>query len=121
MSQDRGGAWHVDELNAWSETNKGSNIPRIQFNDTETAATSDRFLTNASYLALQDMTLGYTLPSKLLSAAGLSKVRLYVTGTNLVLWSKRKGLDPRQSLSGTITNAFYAPIRTISGGITISF
>ncbi len=56
MKLDNGHIFHADMLNAWSEDNKGSNIPRIQFNDTYTASQSDRFLTNASYLTLQDFT-----------------------------------------------------------------
>lgn len=121
MSFDRGAVFHKDLLNAWTPENKNSNIPRIQYDDTYMGAQSDRFLTNASYLAFQDFTVGYTLPTAWVRAASLTKVRLYVQGNNLYLWSKRKGLDPRQSLSGAISASYYAPIRTISGGITVSF
>ena len=121
MSLDRGAVFHEDMLNAWSETNKNSNVPRIQYNDSYTASRSDRFLTSASYLTLQDFTFGYTLPTKWVKAAGLTKVRLYAQGNNLYLWAKRQGLDPRQSINGSTTAAYYSPIRTISGGITVSF
>ena len=121
MKLDNGHIFHADMLNAWSEDNKGSNIPRIQFNDTYTASQSDRFLTNASYLTLQDFTIGYSLPKQLIQSIGLTKVRLYVQGNNLWLWSKRQGLDPRQSISGETTAAYYSPIRTISGGVSVSF
>lgn len=121
MKLDNGHIFHADILNAWSEDNKGSNIPRIQFNDTYTASQSDRFLTNASYLTLQDFTIGYSLPKQLIQSIGLTKVRLYVQGNNLWLWSKRQGLDPRQSISGETTAAYYSPIRTISGGVSVSF
>lgn len=121
MSFDRGAVFHKDLLNAWTPENKNTNIPRIQYDDTYMGALSDRFLTSASYLAFQDFTVGYTLPTAWVKAASLTKVRVYIQGNNLYLWSKRKGLDPRQSLSGSITAAYYAPIRTISGGITVSF
>jgi hypothetical protein len=51
----------------------------------------------------------------------LSKIRLYVSADNIWLWSKRRGLDPRQSLTGSTTASAYAPIRTVSGGINIVF
>ena len=121
MSLDRGAVFHKDLLKAWTPENKNTNVPRIQYDDTYMGATSDRFLTNASYLAFQDFTVGYTLPTSWVRAASLTKVRVYVQGNNLCLWSKRKGLDPRQNLSGSITASYYAPIRTISGGITVSF
>ena len=120
MGLSRGQAMHVDQLAAWSTENPNSNIPRIQYKDDATASSSDRFLTNASYLTLSNITLGYTLPKKWTNAIGAEKIRFYVVGDNLYTWSKRKGLDPRQSISGSTSQAYYRPIRTISGGITIT-
>ncbi len=116
-----GRALHKDILNSWSADNKGSNIPRFQYNDQYSGGTSDRFLISASYLSLSNINFGYTLPENLVRKAFLQKVRVYLTADNVALWSKRKGLDPRQSISGASTNAYYAPIRTISGGINIVF
>ena len=121
MGLTRGGAFHVDLLDAWTATNKNSDIPRLQFNDTYTASTSDRFLTSASYLTLQNFTIGYTIPMSICSRIGFDKVRVYVVGDNLWLWSKRQGLDPRQSIKGENSASYYSPIRTISGGITLTF
>ena len=121
MGFNRGGAMHADLLNAWSPENKGSNIPRVQSQDQYTTASSDRWLTSASYLSLQNVNLGYTLPTKLTRKYGLAKVRVYVVGDNLWVWSKRQGLDPRQSISGSVSNVRYSNVRTISGGITVTF
>ena len=121
MSANKGHAFHVDLLNAWSTENPTSNIPRLQYNDSYTNASSDRWLTSASYLCLQNITLGYTLPARWCRALGMEKLRIYATADNVWLWSKRQGLDPRQSISGSVTSAYYAPMRTISGGITLTF
>ena len=121
MGTSKGLQFHSDILNAWTPENTNTNIPRLQYNDQYSNYTSDRFLTSASYLCLQNVNFGYTLPSNLTSKIGISKLRVYVTGTNLWLWSKRQGLDPRQSLSGGTSNAYYSPIRTISGGVTVTF
>lgn len=40
---------------------------------------------------------------------------------NVWTWSKRQGLDPRQSITGGSSNSVYRPIRTVSGGITVTF
>ena len=121
MSAQKGSALHEDLFNAWTPTNTGSNIPRFEYNYTYMAYSSDRFLTDASYLCLQNITLGYNLPKKLVKKIGLENLRVYATGDNLWLWSKRQGLDPRQSISGGTSNEYYSPVRTISGGITLTF
>ena len=51
----------------------------------------------------------------------LTKLRVYFQAENVWLWTKRQGIDPRQSLSGSINNTYYAPIRTLSGGLTVTF
>lgn len=115
-----GYTYHADVLRSWTADNSGSNIPRFQFGDQFTGATSDRFLTSSSYLSLQNITLGYTLPAKCLRSLSISKLRVYATAENVWVWSKRQGFDPRQGLGGS-NAAAYAPIRTITGGITLQF
>ena len=120
MGVDPGHIMHVDMQNAWTPTNQ-TNIPRLQFDDDYTNSTSDRFLVSASYLSLNNINFGYTLPFSLTSKIDVQKIRLYVTADNIWVWSKRQGLDPRQSISGSVTSAYYAPMRTISGGISVTF
>ena len=117
----KGTNFHADLLNAWTPENTSSNIPRFQFGDNYATASSDRFLTKASYLSLQNINFGYTLPANVTRNVGIEKVRVYLTADNVWVWSKRQGLDPRQSISGSVTNSYYAPMRTISGGITLTF
>ena len=118
---DAGFGMHTDLLNAWSKDNTTSNIPRIQYGDSYTAAGSDRFLTSASYLSLQNITLGYTLPTQWVRHLGIGSIRIYGVADNIWVWSKRQGLDPRQSISGGASSAYYSAVRTISGGITVNF
>ena len=116
-----GGNYHRDLLDAWTPENSDSNIPRLQYGDLYTTSQSDRFLVDASYLNIQNITLGYTLPSKITRKFLVEKLRLYVVCDNVWYWSRRKGLDPRQSMTGGSNNSMYSPIRTISGGINITF
>lgn len=116
-----GRALHNDILGAWTPENNGSDIPRLQYGDTYMAGASDRFLTSARYLSLQNVTLGYTLPRSILQKMKIQKLRIYVVGDNLYVWSARKGLDPRMVLAGAVNNTYYSAIRTISGGVSVTF
>ena len=120
LSTSKGTNFHVDILDSWTSTNNSS-IPRLQFGDEYSARTSDRFLTDASYLSLNNISLGYTLPRLATKKIGIENLRFYVAADNIWVWSQRQGLDPRQSISGSSTSSYYAPIRTISGGVTLTF
>jgi hypothetical protein len=52
---------------------------------------------------------------------GVQKIRIYGVADNVWVWSKRQGLDPRLSITGNSGQGYYSPIRTISGGITVTF
>ena len=114
--------WHKDILNAWSPENTGSNIPRLQFAEKYSQnPRSDRFITNASYLNIQNINLGYTLPSSLTQKYNVQNIRVYFSGENLFYFSARQGFDPRYTLKGYSNPELYSPIRTISGGISLTF
>lgn len=113
--------WHKDILNAWTPENSSSNIPRLQYEDQNQNGQSDRFLMNASYLNLQNINLGYTLPAKISQKLGIDRIRIYLACENVYYWSKRQGFDPRYSYSGSTSQATYSPVRTISGGINLQF
>ncbi|MBQ9137360.1 MAG: TonB-dependent receptor [Alistipes sp.] len=116
-----GSAIHKDIYNAWTPENPNSEYPRFVYGDEYTASSSDRFLESASYLSLQNVNFGYTFPRKWMSKIGVSKLRIYVAAENIWYTSARKGLDPRQSFTGGASAAYYSPIRTISGGVNLTF
>jgi TonB-linked SusC/RagA family outer membrane protein len=120
-SSTKGYAFHADILKAWTSENTNTDVPRLSFGDQYTATMSDRFLISSSYLSLQNVNFGYTLPSQVAHKLKLQRLRFYVSADNVWLWSKRQGLDPRQSFNGTATASYYAPIRTVSGGLNLSF
>ena len=116
-----GSNYHKDLLKAWTPDNAESQIPRFQYGDIYTAASSDRFLTNASYLNFQNAQLGYTLPRHITEKIRLAKMRVYATCDNIWYMSCRKGFDPRFSMAGTSNYAVNSPVRTVSGGISLTF
>lgn len=120
-SQSSGSNFHKDVLKSWTPENKDSQIPANRLNDTYTAGSSDRFLTDASYLNIQNAQLGYTLPNRITKKFRVSKLRIYATCDNIWYWSRRQGFDPRYNFSGTPNNNINLPVRTLSGGINITF
>ena len=107
--------YHLDLLNAWTPQNEDSQIPRFKFGDMYNAATSSRFLITTNYLNISNINAGYTFPAKWFNG-NIQTLRLYVACDNVWYWSARKGFDPR---GGGVT--LYSPIRTISGGVTVTF
>ena len=123
-----GTAWHKDVLKSWSEANKDSRIPRLD-GDTSVGQTAvSNYLISSNYLSINNITIGYTLPERFASAIKLSGVRVYVAGDNLAVKSARKGVDPRYSMGlGSLTSGSglnsgsYSAMRTVTGGITLTF
>lgn len=114
--------WHTDMLKAWTPDRRNTDIPRLMYSETYSqSARSDRFITNASYLNIQNINLGYTLPSSLTQKYNIDHIRVYVSGENLLYFSARQGFDPRYTLKGYTNPELYSPIRTVSGGISLTF
>ena len=81
---------------------------------------SDRFLTDASYFSLKNVTLGYTVAQKALKKIGIDQLRIFATGDNLYLLSARKGMDPQYNFTGT-QDYVYSPSRNITFGVDLKF
>lgn len=111
---------HRDVFKSWSPENPTSDIPIWQYSDNSTAVTTDRFLTDASYLWFKNLNIGYSLPKKLLDKMHLQKFRVYFACDNIYYWSQRQGFDPRQSMLYS-SEGGYSPMRTFMGGISIQY
>ena len=112
---------HVDVLKSWTPEHPTQAYPRLYYNDDYTAGYSDRFLTKSSFLNLQNINFGYTIPQKYLKKLSIESLRIYLSCENVFYWSKRKGFDPRQAIDGDTNDTRYSPLRVISGGISLRF
>ena len=119
-SSNAGHNWHKDIANAWTPENRNTDIPRVDAMDTYTNQSSDRWLVSSNYLSLNNITLGYTFPKSWCRALGFNSVRVYGSADNVALLCARKGMDPRQSYTMTTTST-YGALRTITGGIKLTF
>lgn len=121
MSTTYGRTLHTDNLKAWKKPGDVADIPRLDINQTANFnSQSDRWLIDASYLNIRNVTFTYKLPSAQAEKLGLTQARFFVGGENLQIFSKRKGLNPAESFNGT-NSAVYTPNRLINMGINVGF
>jgi TonB-dependent starch-binding outer membrane protein SusC len=86
---------------------------------------SSFFVENGAYIKLQDLQLGYTLPTSLSNRIGLGSARIYIAGSNLFTITKYTGLDPE--LGGNVkgrgieTDGLYPQTRFVSAGLNLKF
>ena len=115
-----GEAGHADRLKAWHQPGDVTTIPKIALKGSYNVALTDDELFDASYFAVKNITLGYTLPSKALKAMRLQSLRVSVSADNIKLFSALRGMDPQYNFSGG-TGYSYTPTRTISVGLDLTF
>lgn len=116
-----GAAVHVDALKAWKQPGDITNIPRMDAGQRGISnGASNRWLTDASFLNFRNVTLSYTFSPRVLSNLKMKSVRFSVTGENLKIFTKRKGMNVEESFTGVTSQAFI-PARIISAGFNITF
>lgn len=93
------------------------NYPALSSSASSSLQANSFFASKIDYLRLRNATIGYSLPSKLVSRLGMTKLRFYVAGQNLLTWDNMKfeGLDPEVQ---HIYNKIY---RSINLGLNINF
>ena len=88
---------------------------------------SDRFIEDASYLRLKNVSFGYTIPVSLLSRAHIKHLRLYVSAQNYWTLTNYTGYDPESSQAGQalinrgVDNGVYPNYKSIQGGVQLTF
>jgi len=106
-------------LDSWTPKNPKGKYPQqieqwagVQSSDVQD---SDFWLFSTSYVRLKQVSLGYALPKTFITKAGLQNVKLLVTGTNLLTWSKSKLYDPELA-----SYSSYPIMKTITFGLNIT-
>lgn len=114
--------------NYWTPDNPTSTVPRpVNSSNNPNLQISTRYVEDGSYMRIQNLTLGYTLPSDILAKAKITRIRLYGSVQNLATFTKYKGYDPeigsfnQNVLLTGIDNGRYPSPRTISVGINVEF
>ena len=116
-----GAAFHTDLLNSWHQAGDETDIPRLDMGlSNYQNPGSSRWLTDASYLNIRNITLSYNLPKRIVEMIDLAAVRVYGSVENAHLFCARKGMDPQYNFAGTSYND-YSPARTMSFGLAFQF
>lgn len=111
------------QLDYWTPENTDAYYPAPNWNKWVNRETSTRYLQDASYLRMKNITLGYTLPKAILNKVGISKLRFYASADNLWYISAKKGVDPAMSMTGglEVGQYVYPTMRTVSLGLNLEF
>ncbi len=118
----------TDALRRWRQQGDVTDYPAPVRNDpkrNEYLRVSDRWVEDGSYMRLKNVTFSYTLPKAITSKAGISRVRAYVTGENLLTFTHYTGYDPEvNSYSGLqvgVDEGSYPQSRTVIFGLNVEF
>jgi TonB-linked SusC/RagA family outer membrane protein len=117
-----------DQLNRWTTPGQITNVPEARLLAGNGTGESSRYLQGASYVRMKTITLGYNLPKSLISKASLTKMRIYVSGQNLLtftdytMWDPEVNADSFESNVTQGTDFYSAPQpKTITFGVNIGF
>lgn len=113
-----GNNFHKDMLNRWTEDNPDSDIPKLEVNNQDIGSPSTRFLIDGSYFNLRNISLGYTFKHDWIKAAGFTSLRVSFAADNVVLLTKRRGMDPQGTFGGN-PDYRYSPNRTFVLGVNL--
>jgi len=113
--------WNVDILDRWQEPGDITNVPRLSADyDVRVNSTSTRFITSNDYLALNNVNIGYNLPSSFQEKIGMN-INIFLSGDNLFLLSAREGFNPSTAETGSSDRYLYSPLSTFTFGIRAKF
>ena len=117
----QGRALHSDALNRWQNPGDITDVPRLDSSlSAQYDVSSTRWLLDGSFVNLRNVTLGYKFSDEITRTLGFNRLDMFVSGENLYIKTKRKGLEPQENFSGETTNRF-TPARIFSFGVNASF
>jgi len=105
--------------NRWTLDNPSSKYPRtVDRNNQYFSNRNTFYMVSTNYVRLKNFEMGYTLPSKIGQKVGISRLRVYVNGLNMVTWAKQKIFDP-ESVSSS--GQYYPQSKIINTGVNLTF
>jgi TonB-linked SusC/RagA family outer membrane protein len=109
----------VSMLNAWTTPGQVTDVPGLQYGGLR-AVDGDRYLEDASFLRLRNVTVEYSFDQETLDKVGFFKgIRIFVQGTNLITWSEWRGFDPETNELSDFFN--YPSTVQLTTGIDVTF
>ncbi len=114
--------------NRWQQPGDITDVPQARLFVNNGHSPSTRYLQDADFIRLRNLTLGYTLPSGALERIGMSRVRVYLSGLNLLTITDYRGYDPESTnddanTNTNVGNTFYSapPAKVYTLGVNLTF
>jgi TonB-linked SusC/RagA family outer membrane protein len=112
-------------LDRWTGEGTSNSVPRVTTGASSNNLFSSYFVEDASFLRIQNIQLGYSLPKKVIEKVGMSKFRLYGSVNNVYTFSKYRGFDATANsgdpIAGGVDAGFYPTPRIFSIGLNVNF
>ncbi|WP_081212022.1 SusC/RagA family TonB-linked outer membrane protein [Salegentibacter sediminis] len=116
---------HAYVLERWRGEGTSTEVPRLTSGATSNRVLSEFYVEDASYVRIQNVQLGYTLPETFVSSVGIQSLRFYAAVNNLYTFTDYKGFDPAAStgapIGGGIDFGFYPVPRIYMAGLNLKF
>ena len=110
--------WNKNMLRRWQKPGDVTDVPRAMI--ASSMLNTDRYLIDASYFAIKNITLAWALPNNWVSKLGMAGARIFGSVDNLALFTHLDGMDPQYNFSGG-TDYEYSPNKTYTVGIELNF
>ena len=116
-----------DQMNRWQNPGDITNVPQARWGRSNGEQSSTRYLEKSDFVRLRNLAIGYTLPKTLTQKVSVDRLRVYLTGVNLLTFTNYKGYDPESTYDNYGDSniqkgiAFYSapPAKTIIVGLNI--
>jgi TonB-linked SusC/RagA family outer membrane protein len=112
-------------LDRWTGEGTSNSVPRVTTGASSNNLFSSYFVEDASFLRIQNIQLGYSIPKKVIEKVGMSKFRLYGSINNVYTFSKYRGFDATANsgdpIAGGVDSGFYPTPRIFSIGLNVNF
>ena len=130
---DFGGNYVTDVLDAWTPENPNTTIPRAtEIDPANNRRASSFYVEDGSYLKLRSLQLGYSLPAAVAERLSLGRARIYLSGQNILTFTRYSGYDPEIGQNSNPTQArglfgagvdaeAYPQARSVFFGVDLSF
>ena len=114
--------------NRWQQPGDITDVPQARLFEDNGHSASSRYLQDTDFIRLRNLTIGYALPAQTLERIGMSRIRIYLSGLNLLTFTDYRGYDPESSNDDANTNTdigttFYSapPAKVYTIGLNLTF
>ena len=113
--------FHKDVLESWTPENPSEDFARWEYDLRYFASSSDRWLTKADYLNLQNVSLGYKVPNHFFNHIGIRELVVSAGVDNIFYLSHRKGFVPSRNFDGNVDFGYFPAISRLMFNLNFKF